>query len=49
VKDPANERAAHSLDGLLLFGREVYLREGAGDLAAPDLLGRVLAYPHQEA
>jgi hypothetical protein len=43
VKELVHERAAQSLDDLLLFGREIYLPESAGDLVAPDLLSRVLA------
>jgi hypothetical protein len=44
VKEIAHKRAAQSLIGLLLFGREVYFSRGAGDLAALDLLGRIPAY-----
>ncbi len=43
MKELAHERAAQSLDDLLLFGREVHLLEGAGDFVAPDLLCRVMA------
>jgi hypothetical protein len=42
-KELGHERVAQSLDGLLLFGRELHLLEGARDLAAPDLLGGALA------
>jgi hypothetical protein len=49
VKEPANERAAEKVYDFLLFGREVYLIERAGDLVAPDPLNRVLARLHGNA
>ena len=42
-KQFGHEREAQSLNGLLLFGREGQLPEDASNLAAPDLLGRILA------
>jgi hypothetical protein len=49
VKEPANERAAEKVYDFLLFGREVYLLERAGDLVATDPLNRVLARLHGKA
>jgi hypothetical protein len=49
VKEPANERAAEKVYDFLLFGREVYLLERAGDLVAPNPLNRVLTRLHRNA
>ena len=48
-KKLGHQRVAQPLDGLLLFGREVHLPEDAGNLAAPNLLGRDSAEQIQSA